>query len=120
MVVIPLLGVKMMCPQRLEDNTYKKRKEINLVSRNQLFKTKPAYKLKSLWQIHNLFSLYMIKYELIQCFAKFHEKYLLLGLILTKIFFVKIDFVFNNQIKNIGQNQRQKLRFFCESLHTAV
>ena len=50
----------------------------------------------------------------------FMKKYLLWGVDFDKYFYVSIDFVLNTQIENIGQNQPQRLRYFCEILHTAV
>ena len=48
------------------------------------------------------------------------KKNLILGLILTNISIVSIDFVLNTLIENIGQNQLPKLILFRELLHTAV
>ena len=62
----------------------------------------------------------MIQYVFMQYCAKFHEKLSTFGVDFDQYFYVRIDFVLNTQIENIGQNQPPKLIFFREILHTAV
>ena len=93
--------------------------EINLISRNQLFKTKSAYKPKSLGQIHSFFYLYDLICVYTVVFAKLYDKISTLGVDFDHYFYVSIDFLLNTQIENIGRNQPPKSILFREILHTA-
>ena len=82
-----------------------------MISRNQPFHTKSAYKPKSLEHINNIILLYILNMCLYSCVQNF-MKNINFGVDFDQYFYVSIDFVLNIQIENIGQNQHPKLIFF--------